>query len=129
MNVNKKIRVLIVEDEQDIRDIYALKFEKEGFKVQTAGNGEAAMAIIESNIFDIILLDVIMPKLDGFEVLRRLKDSEKTKNIPVFLLSNLSQEAEINQGLKLKADKYLIKADFTPEEVVIKVREFLQKKT
>lgn len=125
MAENKILRICIVEDESDIRQIYALKFRKDGFEVIEASDGEEALRLISETIPDFILLDIIIPKINGFDVLRKIKENDKLKNIPVFILSNLGQEAEIKDGLRLKADKYLIKVHYTPEEIVNKVREFI----
>ena len=123
----KKKTVLIVEDERDLRDIYAFKFEKEGYIVHKAENGVQALEILEQEpATAIILLDLIMPKMGGFQLLQILKRDKSYSKIPVFILSNLSQEHEIDEGLRLQADKYLIKAHYTPEEIVTKVKQYLK---
>jgi len=100
--------------------MYATKFEMENFKVITAEDGEKAVRAALKELPDIILLDIILPKQNGFEVLRQLKADQSTANVPVILLTNLSQKDEIEQGLKLGAEDYLIKAHFMPSEVVKK---------
>ncbi len=118
--------LMIVEDEQDLRDIYSLKFTNEGFQVITASNGAEALQLLEQGeLPDVMLLDVVMPVMDGIELLSRIKSHETFKTIPVFILSNLGQDSNIEEGLRHDAAKYLIKANYTPQEVVDKVREYL----
>ena len=123
----EKIKILLVEDDSFLLSMYAAKFELENFKVVTADDGEKAVRLALKEAPDIILLDIILPKIDGFEVLRRLKDSKDTVNIPVILLTNLSQKEEIEQGLSLGAKDYLIKAHFMPSEVVNKIKKILNR--
>jgi len=118
--------VLIVEDEKDLRDIYEMKFTSEGFTTDVAENGLEALELLENGCCpSIILLDLVMPKMGGFQFLEERAKLRSVKNIPVFVLSNLSQDFEIKEGIRLKADKYLIKAHYTPDEIVEKVRVFL----
>ncbi|MBS4014784.1 MAG: response regulator [Bacteroidetes bacterium] len=124
---NKKIKVLLAEDEDILRRIYLTKFETEGLEVFAAINGEEAFELAIKNEPDIILLDVIMPKADGFFTLKKLKENEKTKDIPVMMLTNLAQNGDLEEGKKLGAIDYLVKADLTPLQVVQKIKEFLKK--
>lgn len=121
-------RVCIIEDEDDLRSIYSIKFRKSGFEVVEARDGEEGLEVVKKQNPDIILLDIVLPKINGFDLLRRFKADEQIKDIPVFILSNLGQELEVKQGLQLKADKYFIKVHYTPEEIVEKVREFINDK-
>ncbi|NCQ16217.1 response regulator [Candidatus Falkowbacteria bacterium] len=120
-----KIKILLVEDDSFLLGMYATKFEMENFKVITAEDGEKAVRAALKELPDIILLDIILPKQNGFEVLRQLKADQSTANVPVILLTNLSQKDEIEQGLKLGAEDYLIKAHFMPSEVVEKIKKVL----
>ena len=122
-----KIKILLVEDDSFLLGMYATKFEMEGFKVIMAEDGEKAVRLALKELPDIILLDIILPKVNGFEVLRQLKATPATANIPVLLLTNLSQKDEIEQGLKMGAEDYLIKAHFMPSEVVDKIKKALHK--
>lgn len=122
-----KIKILLVEDDLFLLGMYATKFEMENFKVITAEDGEKAVRLASKEAPDIILLDIILPKVNGFEVLRQLKASRLTAGIPVILLTNLSQKDEIDQGLKMGAKDYLIKAHFMPSEVVEKIKKVLNK--
>ena len=122
-----KIKILLVEDDSFLLGMYATKFEMEGFKVIMAEDGEKAVRLALKELPDIILLDIILPKVNGFEVLRQVKAAPATANIPVLLLTNLSQKDEIEQGLKMGAEDYLIKAHFMPSEVVDKIKKTLNK--
>lgn len=124
---NAGTHVLIVEDDVFLSGIYQKKFEMEGFKVTMAGDGEAGWQMAKKKKPDIILLDILLPKLDGFAVLEKLKKDGETKNIPVILLTNLGQKDDVEKGLEQGAADYLIKAHFKPSEVVDKVNKILKK--
>ncbi|MCX6784595.1 MAG: response regulator [Candidatus Komeilibacteria bacterium] len=117
--------ILLVEDEEMLANMYEIKFKKDGYQLLKALDGEAGLALAKEKNPNIILLDVIMPKMDGFSVLRQLRADEKTKNIPVILLTNLGQDEDIKKGQELGANGYLVKANLTPAEVVAKVKELL----
>lgn len=121
-------KVLIVEDEEFL--ITALKdnFESEGCVVDTAHNGEEAMDQIKKNRPNIILLDLLMPKRDGFYVLEEVKKNPEWKLIPVIVLSNLGGDAEIKRALEMGADDYFVKSQHPIEEVIEKVKEYLEGK-
>lgn len=125
MTKNKSINIVIVEDDVFLADLYKTKFALEGFKTTVAYDGEKGLEIIEKNQPDIILLDLVLPKLTGFEVLEKIKAQDKLKKIPVLLLTNLSQKSDVEKGLKLGADDYLIKAHFMPSEVVEKIKQLV----
>jgi DNA-binding response OmpR family regulator len=124
-----KIKILLVEDDPFLLNMYTTKFEMENFKVISADDGEKGLRLAASDTPDIILLDILIPKMNGFKVLEELKKSKTTQNIPVILLTNLSQKSEIDQGLSLGADDYLIKAHFMPTEVVEKIKKTLEKRS
>lgn len=115
--------ILLVEDEEMLANMYEVKFKKDGFNLMKALDGETGLALAKEKQPDAILLDVIMPKMDGFTVLRQLREDEKTKKIPVILLTNLGQDEDIKKGQDLGANGYLVKANLTPAEVVAKVKE------
>lgn len=121
----KSVHVLLVEDDEFLVNIYKKKFEMEGFKVSVSDNGEAGLADVKKKVPDIVLLDILLPKLDGFAVLEKLKADADTKDIPVILLTNLGQKDDVQHGLELGAADYLIKAHFKPSETVEKVRKAL----
>lgn len=120
-----KIKILLVEDDSFLLNMYATKFELEDFMVVTAEDGEKAVRAAARELPAIILLDIILPKMSGFEVLKQLKADKRTAKIPVILLTNLSQKDEIEQGLSMGAADYLIKAHFMPSEVVEKIKKAL----
>ena len=125
MAEDKKYSLVLVEDDEFLASIYQTKFDMEGFKVSIAGNGEEGLKLVEKKMPDIVLLDILLPKLDGFAVLERLKSNPKTKHIPVILLTNLGQKDDVNRGVELGAADYLIKAHFKPSETVDKVRKII----
>lgn len=123
----EKKRILIVEDDSFLLTMYATKFELEDFTVFMAEDGEKGLKLAEKELPDVILLDILIPKMNGFEVLKALKENESTKKIKVILLTNLSQRGEVDQGLQYGAEDYLIKAHYMPSEVVEKVKKILNK--
>lgn len=126
-DVWEKRKVCIIEDDQDVRDIYVMKFTQEGFNVSSAENGEIGMRVIREVRPDIILLDVQMPVKDGIEVLRELQtDPDKgLAKIPVVMLTNIDDEETIKQIGKFDTRFYLIKSLTTPQKAVDYVREVL----
>jgi len=123
-----KIKILLIEDDSFLLSMYATKFSMENFEVITAEDGEKGIRSAAKELPDIILLDILLPKVNGFEVLKQLKANKLTRYIPVILLTNLSQRSEIEQGLSGGAEDYLIKAHFMPSEVVDKIKQVLENK-
>lgn len=122
----KKVHVLLVEDDSFLANIYKTKFEMEGYRVSVSSDGEAGLSDAKKKKPDIILLDILLPKMDGFIVLEKLKADAATKKIPVILLTNLGQKDDVEKGLELGAADYLIKAHFKPSETVEKVRNAMK---
>lgn len=120
-------KVLIVEDDEFLLQMYATKLDIEGFEVVEASNGLQALKVAEKELPDLILLDLNLPELSGFEVLSQLKREDKTKNIKVLILTNYSQKENIDRCLEMGADDYLIKAHFVPSEVIAKIKVILEK--
>lgn len=118
--------IFLVEDDQYLVDIYVTKLEKEGFKVDLARDGQKALDFLEKNKPDLLILDIIVPSVDGWEILRRIRKKEKFKNLPVIILSNLNQKREVMKGIDLGATKYLIKAHYTPSEILEEIRKMLK---
>ncbi len=114
-------KVLIVDDDEFLLDMYVLKFKESGFLVDVAQNGEEAIKKIRAGTFDVILLDVVMPKLDGFDVLKKKKKESLAHSSKILILTNLGQKEDVDKGMNLGAHGYVIKAHFTPSEVVKKV--------
>jgi len=121
-------KILLIEDDPFLGEMYTDKFAQSGFKIDVATDGKEGMNKIKKSRPDLILLDVVLPKMDGFEILKELKKDSKLEKIPVVLLTNLGQKNEIEKGLSLGAEEYIIKAHFTPTAVVAKVKEVLTKK-
>ena len=117
--------ILLVEDDEFLAELYATKLTLEGFEVGLANDGEKGLKMVKARTPDLVLLDIILPKMDGFEVLKNMKEDKKYKDLPVILLTNLSQKDEVAKGLDLGAADYLIKAHFMPSEVIKKIRKFL----
>jgi DNA-binding response OmpR family regulator len=118
-------KILIVEDDKFLRELIAKKLKNEGFDVVEAIDGEEGLKKIKEERPDLVLLDLILPGIDGFEVLARVKEDPNLAQIPVIILSNLGQREEVERGLKLGARDYLIKAHFTPGEIVEKIKNIL----
>jgi len=121
---NKK-NILLVEDDVFLAGIYKKKFEVEGFDISVADNGEKGLSEAKKKLPNLILLDILLPKMDGFAVLKELKKDETTKDIPVILLTNLGQKDDVAKGIEMGVEDYLIKIHFKPSEVVDKVRKVL----
>lgn len=121
-----KRTILLVEDDTFLAGMYVTKLELEGFRVVLASDGEQAVTLAEREVPDIMLLDIVLPKKSGFEVLQEIKAHATTKDVPVILLTNLGQKEDVEKGLKLGALDYLIKAHFMPSEVVAKVKRLVK---
>ncbi|MCX6796779.1 MAG: response regulator, partial [Candidatus Falkowbacteria bacterium] len=121
---SKKVKILIIEDEKSLVDLLLTKLEKEGYSVQAALDGEEGFKEIIRFLPDLILLDVVMPKMDGYEVLEKMHQ-EKIK-IPVIIISNSGQPVEIEKTTKLGAVDHLIKTEFSAADVLEKVHKYLQ---
>jgi len=127
MAVNKK-KILVVEDDTMISSMYKMKFEADGFEVFIADNGVIGLEIAKKEKPDIIMLDVILPQLDGFSVLEQVKKDETTKKIPVIMLTNLGTEEDKKKGETMGAMGYLVKASLTPGQVSGKIKQALKLK-
>jgi CheY-like chemotaxis protein len=124
-DAEKEKKVCIIEDDDDIREIYSVELLNEGFKVITAINGEEGINVITKNNPDIILLDLQMPVKDGFEVMKFLQNNEQLAKIPVVVLTNADDRDSIKKISKFETRFYVIKALTTPRKIVNLVREVL----
>ena len=122
----KKTKILVVEDEDFLLDLYQTKLIQEGYEVIIAENGVEGLEMAQQHLPNLILLDILMPRVDGYEMLKKVKADNKLRNIPVIIFSNLSQKEEIEKGLKLGAKDFIIKTSVTPAELVNKVKEYLK---
>lgn len=118
-------KILLVEDDLNLRDIYSARFTAEGLEVATASDGEEALATAMREKPDLIVLDVMMPKISGFDVLDILRSTPETKDTKVIMMTALSQETDRQRGENLGANAYLVKSQVTLEDVVRAVKEAL----
>lgn len=119
-------KILLVEDDSFIVDIYTTKLKGAGFLVETAQKEEEIFKKLNGCKPDLLLLDIVLPSVDGWVVLEKIKNDENLKNLKVMILSNLGQKSEIEKGLALGAVGYLIKSQYTPSQVVDKIQEILK---
>ena len=121
-----KQKILIIEDDFFVRDLYARELAREGFETVTATNGEDGLLRVVEDRPDLVLLDIMLPKMSGLDVLKKLKEKEEIKDIPIVLLTNLGQDSVIREGFSLGAIGYLIKAAYTPTQIIQEVKKFLR---
>lgn len=119
-------KILVIEDDKFLRELISQKLIQEGYDIAEAIDGEKGLEKINKENPDLVLLDLILPGIDGFEVLAKMKENSDTAQIPVIILSNLGQKDDIEKGLKMGAVDYLIKAHFTPAEIIEKIRAILK---
>ncbi len=124
--MEKEIKILIVEDEEPMLKALSAKFEQEGFNVLQASDGEEGLKVALENKIDIILLDIILPKMDGMTMLKKLREDERGADVPVILLTNLDYSVGVAKAMESGAYDYLVKTDWSLDDVVEKVREKLQ---
>jgi len=122
----RKRTILIVDDEEDVLDLLQLVFETSGFEVKRAASGKSAVSSAYENPPDVVLLDVMMPEMDGWQVLRTLKGDERTRHVPVVMLSARAERRDKMIGLQEGAEGYIAKP-FSPAEVVREVQSFLER--
>lgn len=121
-------KILVVEDDQFLRELYDELLKEEGYEVTLAEDGEKGLSQIQKGGFDLILLDIMLPKIDGLEILRRVKNKPPEKqNGSTVLLTNLGQDSIIKEGFSLGASGYLIKSAMNPDQVLSEVKVFLSK--
>jgi len=118
--------ILIIEDDKFLRELVIQKLIKEGYETSEAVDGEEGIKKIKEEKPDLILLDLILPGIDGFEVLSKMREDPALAQIPVIILSNLGQKDDVEKGLKMGAVDYLIKAHFTPGEIIEKIKVVLK---
>ncbi|MFA4890225.1 MAG: response regulator [Candidatus Paceibacterota bacterium] len=120
-----KESILIVEDDKFFRDLVSKKLEKNGFEMLLAADSKETLTLLEEKKPSLIISDLILPGLDGFELISIIKKDEKTKDIPVIVLSNLGQKEEIERAMSLGAIDFMVKVNFTPDEIVEKIKRVL----
>jgi len=125
---NTKHKILIIDDDEFLLDMYAVKFKEEGFEVDIAREGKEALNKIKEGASpEVVLLDVVMPGMDGFELLETIRKEKLIPTSKIIMLSNLGQKEHLDKGMSLGAADYIVKAYFTPSEVVKRVNEVLKK--
>lgn len=117
--------ILFIEDESALQKTFSDTLSQEGYEIISALDGEIGLRLAKEKKPDLILLDIILPKINGFEVLKELKANPKTKDIPVIVLTNLEGMDDIDKAIELGATTYLIKAQYSLEEVVEKIKKVL----
>jgi two-component system phosphate regulon response regulator PhoB len=122
-----KEKILVVDDEEDIRELVKYNLAREGYKIFSASSGEKALKKAKSKLLDLIVLDLMLPGIDGLEVTRILKNDPKTEHIPIIMLSAKEEEADIVAGLELGADDYITKP-FSPRVLVARIRAAIRRK-
>jgi len=123
----KKPKILLIEDDTFLSGMYVTKLSLENFDVRLASDGKLGLKMVIDEQPDLVLLDIILPKVDGFEILKTIRRDQRTKDMPVILLTNLGQKGDVEKGLDLGATDYLIKAHFMPSEVVDKIKRLIKK--
>lgn len=123
----QKNKILIVEDDIYTLELYERQLKRAGFDVYRAIDGEEGFKVAKDIKPDLVLLDIMLPKVDGFEMLKNMRNDKETKDLPVLILTNLGRESIVKEGFNLGAQGYLIKASYTPNQVVDTVSKFLAK--
>jgi len=121
----KSKKILLVEDEDFIRELYCRQLLKAGFQVKSAADGQSGLNLLKTEQFDLLLLDIMLPGINGLQLLREFKTQNPNSPMITILLTNLGQEAVIKEGFELGAQAYLIKASYTPDQVVSEVKNAL----
>jgi DNA-binding response OmpR family regulator len=121
-------KILLVEDDPFLIDIYQTKLREAGFAIEVAKDGREAWDLLKDKSFDLLVLDIVLPNIDGWMLLEKIKRELGAKKLKIIILSNLSQKSEVEKGLALGASKYLIKAHFTPAEVIEEIKKILAQK-
>ena len=117
--------ILFIEDEQALQKTVGERLSQEGYEIISALDGEIGLNLANAKKPDLILLDLILPKIQGLDVLKKLKETKETKEIPVIILTNLEEMEKINKALELGATAYLVKANYSLEELVEKIKNLL----
>jgi len=120
-------KILFVEDELALQKAFEEIIKEEGYEIISALDGEGGLKLAQSQKPDLILLDLILPKMEGIEVLKRLKENETTKNIPVIVLTHVEDLEKVEKAIELGAQAYLVKAEYSLEEIKNKIKKILEK--
>lgn len=118
-------KIILVEDETNIRSMYSTVLQEDGYEVVEISEGKRALEELESSDWDLLLLDIMLPKLDGIELLKRLKSNPATKDKPVLILTNLKDDSIKDEALKLGANEFLVKSGLVPGDIVLAVKKYV----
>jgi DNA-binding response OmpR family regulator len=118
--------ILLIEDDPFLIDIYSTKLKDSGFNIEVASDGETGLSKLKEKKFDLLILDIVLPHIDGWKVLKEIEKDEELKNLKIIIFSNLGQKEEVERGLNLGAVKYFIKAHYTPSEIVEEIKKTLR---
>lgn len=119
-------QILMIEDDPFLVDIYTTKLKDAGFSVEVAAKGESGLRRLREKQFDLLVLDIVLPHIDGWGILKEIEKDESLKDLTIVIFSNLGQKEEVEKGLKLGAVKYFIKAHYTPSEMVEEIKKILR---
>ena len=122
---NKRKKIIIIEDDKFLLKAYEIKFEQSDFDVILATDGINGLELAEKEKPSLIILDLMLPRMNGFEFLKKIKSDEKLKNIPVIVVSNLGQKNDCEKAIKLGAKEFLIKTNYSLEEIIKKIKGYL----
>jgi len=117
--------ILVIEDDRYLRDVLVEKLKKEGYEVSEAIDGESGLTMTAEKKPDLVVLDIILPLMNGFDYLAAKGKNKDTEKIPVIILSNLGQREDVERGMKLGARDYVVKAHFTPNDLIAKVKKII----
>jgi len=119
-------KILLVEDDEFIIDIYKQKLEQDGFSVEVAQDGEEALRKVKSIKPDLLILDIVLPNIDGWEIIKSIKKDEELKGLKIIALTNLKQKEDIKRGQSLGITGYFVKANYTPSQIVKEVKKIME---
>lgn len=119
-------KILLIEDDPLIVEIYTTKLKQAGLEVEVAGDGEEGLRMLKKGKYDLVILDLVLPRLSGFELLSKVQKSPNLRKVKILILSNLGQKSEVRKGIRFGAVRYLIKAHYTPTEVVEEIKKLLK---
>jgi CheY-like chemotaxis protein len=118
-------KILIIEDEDIMRNLLDKKLQGAGYQISTAKDGQEGFDFLKKESFDLVLSDIIMPKMGGFEVMEKMSQDPTLKNIPIIVVSNSGQPVELDQAKRFGAKDWLVKTEFDPQEVIVKIKKLL----
>ncbi len=119
-------KILLIEDDPFLVDIYSTKLKESGLLVEVATDGQIGLRKLKEKKFDLLVLDIVLPQIDGWQILKEIEKDEGLKDMKIFVFSNLGQKEEVEKGLRMGVIKYFIKAHFTPNEIVGEIKKALK---